>query len=57
MSFKNSQKLIPKRIKNGKGKLISGSIWDEYSQNVQDRMNNPKHMGEDKRRRGKRARC
>jgi len=29
-----------------KGNLISGSIWDEYSQNVQDRMNNPKHMGE-----------
>jgi NifU-like protein len=26
--------------------LIGGSIWDEYSQVVQDRMNNPKHMGE-----------
>jgi len=26
--------------------LIGGSIWDEYSQNVQDRMNNPRHMGE-----------
>ena len=29
-----------------KANLISGSIWDEYSQNVQDRMNNPKFMGE-----------
>ncbi|AQW80554.1 iron-sulfur cluster assembly scaffold protein [Campylobacter pinnipediorum] len=29
-----------------KDNLISGSIWDEYSQNVQDRMNNPKFMGE-----------
>ena len=26
--------------------LIGGSIWDEYSQKVQDRMNNPKYMGE-----------
>ncbi len=26
--------------------LIGGSIWDEYSQNVQNRMNNPKFMGE-----------
>jgi NifU-like protein len=26
--------------------LIGGSIWDEYSQKVQDRMNNPKFMGE-----------
>lgn len=26
--------------------LISGSIWDEYSQKVQDKMNNPKFMGE-----------
>jgi NifU-like protein len=26
--------------------LIGGSIWDEYSQKVQDRMNNPLHMGE-----------
>lgn len=26
--------------------LIGGSIWDEYSQKVQDLMNNPKHMGE-----------
>lgn len=26
--------------------LISGSIWDEYSQKVQDLMNNPTHMGE-----------
>lgn len=30
----------------GKNSLISGSIWDEYSQKVQDRMNNPQHMGE-----------
>lgn len=30
----------------GKNNLIGGSIWDEYSQKVQDRMNNPKHMGE-----------
>ncbi|WP_257935670.1 [Fe-S] cluster assembly scaffold protein [Campylobacter lari] len=29
-----------------KNNLIGGSIWDEYSQKVQDRMNNPKHMGE-----------
>ena len=29
-----------------KNNLIGGSIWDEYSQNVQDRMNNPKFMGE-----------
>jgi len=26
--------------------LIGGSIWDEYSQKVQDRMNNPLYMGE-----------
>jgi len=26
--------------------LIGGSIWDEYSQKVQDRMNNPQYMGE-----------
>lgn len=26
--------------------LIGGSIWDEYSQVVQDRMNSPLHMGE-----------
>ncbi len=26
--------------------LIGGSIWDEYSQKVQDRMNSPKFMGE-----------
>jgi NifU-like protein len=26
--------------------LIGGSIWDEYSQKVQDLMNNPKNMGE-----------
>ncbi len=30
----------------GLNSLIGGSIWDEYSQNVQDRMNNPRHMGE-----------
>ncbi|OQX74377.1 MAG: iron-sulfur cluster assembly scaffold protein NifU [Campylobacteraceae bacterium 4484_4] len=30
----------------GLNSLIGGSIWDEYSQNVQERMNNPKHMGE-----------
>ena len=29
-----------------KNSLINGSIWDQYSQNVQDRMNNPKFMGE-----------
>lgn len=29
-----------------KNNLISGSIWDEYSQKVQDLMNNPRHMGE-----------
>ena len=26
--------------------LVGGTIWDEYSQKVQDRMNNPLHMGE-----------
>ncbi|HED7797489.1 TPA: iron-sulfur cluster assembly scaffold protein [Campylobacter jejuni] len=30
----------------GKNSLIGGSIWDQYSQKVQDRMNNPQHMGE-----------
>ncbi|HDV7334077.1 TPA: iron-sulfur cluster assembly scaffold protein [Campylobacter jejuni] len=30
----------------GKNSLIGGSIWDEYSQKVQDRMNNSQHMGE-----------
>ncbi|MBR8462298.1 iron-sulfur cluster assembly scaffold protein [Campylobacter sp. faydin G-140] len=29
-----------------KNSLIGGSIWDEYSNKVQDRMNNPKFMGE-----------
>jgi len=29
-----------------KNDLINGSIWDQYSQNVQDRMNHPKFMGE-----------
>jgi NifU-like protein len=26
--------------------LVGGTIWDEYSQKVQDRMNKPEHMGE-----------
>jgi NifU-like protein len=26
--------------------LVGGTIWDEYSQKVQDRMNNPLYMGE-----------
>ena len=30
----------------GRNTLISGSIWDEYSQKVQNRMNNPQHMGQ-----------
>ena len=30
----------------GKNNLIGGSIWDEYSQKVQNAMNNPKYMGE-----------
>ena len=30
----------------GKNSLIGGSIWEEYSQKVQDLMNNPQHMGE-----------
>lgn len=29
-----------------KNSLITGSIWDEYSNEVQRRMNNPTHMGE-----------
>ncbi len=29
-----------------KNDLISGSIWDEYSNIVTDRMNNPRHQGE-----------
>jgi NifU-like protein len=29
-----------------KNDLISGSIWDEYSNEVVDRMNSPKHQGE-----------
>ncbi len=29
-----------------KGDLVSGSIWDEYSDVVVDRMNNPQHQGE-----------
>jgi NifU-like protein len=28
-----------------KGSLVSGSIWDEYSKVVVDRMNNPQHQG------------
>lgn len=30
----------------GKSNLIGGSIWDEYSQKVQNAMNHPAHMGE-----------
>lgn len=30
----------------GKSMLVTGSIWDEYSQEVQNRMNNPKNLGE-----------
>lgn len=30
----------------GKDRLIGGSIWEEYSQKVQDLMNNPRNMGE-----------
>jgi NifU-like protein len=26
--------------------LISGNVWEQYSKKVQDRMNNPKAMGE-----------
>lgn len=29
-----------------KGNLISGNIWEEYSQKVQNAMNAPKNMGE-----------
>ena len=29
----------------GKNSLVSGSIWDEYSDIVVDRMNNPQHQG------------
>ena len=29
----------------GKNSLVSGSIWDEYSDVVVDRMNNPQHQG------------
>ena len=29
-----------------KNSLIGGSIWEEYSQKVQDLMNNPKNMGQ-----------
>ena len=30
----------------GKNTIIGGSIWEEYSQKVQDLMNNPTNMGE-----------
>lgn len=40
------QIITNKDEKMGKNSLIGGSIWDEYSQKVQDRMNNPQHMGE-----------
>jgi len=30
----------------GKNSLIGGSIWEEYSQKVQDLMNNPRNMGQ-----------
>jgi len=30
----------------GKNSLIGGSIWEEYSQKVQELMNNPRNMGE-----------
>ena len=29
-----------------KNSLIGGSIWEEYSQKVQDLMNHPQNMGE-----------
>ena len=29
-----------------KNSLINGSIWEQYSQKVQERMNNPRYMGE-----------
>ena len=29
-----------------KNDLISGSIWDEYSNEVVNRMNSPQHQGE-----------
>lgn len=29
-----------------KSNLVGGSLWDNYSDKVSDRMNNPKHMGE-----------
>jgi len=30
----------------GRNDLISGNVWEQYSKKVQDRMNNPKFMGE-----------
>ena len=29
-----------------KGDLIGGTLWDQYSNKVADRMNNPRHLGE-----------
>ena len=29
-----------------KGDLIGGTLWDQYSTKVADRMNNPRHLGE-----------
>ena len=33
-----------------KNSLISGSIWDEYSNQVVNRMNNPKHQGKSQKK-------
>lgn len=41
-----ARKRIVKGKNMAKNTLISGSIWDEYSQKVQDRMNHPRFMGE-----------
>jgi NifU-like protein len=30
----------------GRNDLITGSVWEEYSKKVQERMNNPKYLGE-----------
>jgi len=30
----------------GRNDLITGNVWEEYSNKVQDRMNNPKYLGE-----------
>ena len=29
-----------------KGDLIGGTLWDQYSRKVADRMNNPRNLGE-----------